>query len=260
MSSHSFNTIYAMWYRQIIRFSRNKSRVIGTIVQPLLWIFFFGIGFSRMLSSGNAPTNLPGGVDYLTFLIPGIVMMTIFTASFMSGISIIWDRELGYLKEVLVAPASRKATIFGRTLGDATIAVLQGIVILLLVFPLTPTINLINLPFTLLYGFLMSISFAGIGIIMATRMRSMEGFQLIMNLIMMPLLFLSGVFYPPEVLPEWMQYVVFLNPLTYATDASRNLLLGFGSLPLWVDTIVLLVIASVFLVVAAVMFEKTSEG
>ena len=235
------SVIYAMWYRQIKRFLRAKSRVVSAITQPLLWMFFFGIGFSSAFRAGGIAQIL-GTQDYLSFIIPGIIMMTIFTSSFMSGVSVIFDREMGFLKEVLVAPTSRKATILGRTLGDSTINVLQGAIIAIIAYPLAPSLNLWGLPLTLLYGFLMSIAFASIGILIASTLRSMEAFQMVINFIMTPLLFLSNVFYPVELLPSWMRVIVSLNPLTFAVDASRGLLIGLSSFGIWIDTIVLFVV------------------
>ncbi|MGQ4833760.1 MAG: ABC transporter permease [Candidatus Asgardarchaeia archaeon] len=251
------SVIYAMWYRQIKRFLRAKSRVVSAITQPLLWMFFFGIGFSAAFKSGGMAQIL-GTQDYLSFIVPGIIMMTIFASSFMSGVSVIFDREVGFLKEVLVAPTSRKATIIGRTLGDATINVLQGAIIAIIAYPLAPSLNLWGLPLTLAYGFLMSIAFASVGILIASSLRSMEAFQMVVNFIMMPLLFLSNVFYPLEMLPSWMKIIVLVNPLTFAVDASRSLLMGISSIGLLMDSIVLVVSSMILIIIATSAFERTS--
>ena len=251
------SVIYAMWYRQIKRFLRAKSRVVSTITLPLLWMVFFGIGFSSAFKAGGL-SQILGTKNYMSFIVPGIIMMTIFISSFMSGVSVIFDREMGFLKEVLVAPTSRKATILGRTLGDSTINVLQGAIIAIIAYPLASSLNLWGLPLTLLYGFLMSIAFASIGILIASSLRSMEAFQMVINFIMLPLLFLSNVFYPVDQLPEWMRVLVSLNPLTFAVDASRELLIGVSIFGLWIDTTVLLGLSVVLIIIATAMFEKTS--
>ena len=248
----------AMWYRQIKRFWRAKPRVIGTFLHPIFWLVFFGIGFSASMRGGLS--NAFMGTSYLAFLLPGIVMMTIFTSSFMSGISVIWDKEFGYLKVVLVSPAPRKASILGRSLGDSTIALLQGLTILLFGYFLVPSLNLINIIPLIGISLLVSITFASIGIILATKMQTMEGFQLIVNLITLPLLFLSGIFYPISQAPEWLKVVILLNPLTYGVDASRILLIGVGNFNLIMDIILLSILSAVFMFLAMHQFEKTTIG
>lgn len=247
----------AMWYRQIKRFWRAKPRVIGTFLQPIFWLIFFGLGFSAAFGRAESPRVFMG-FDYLTFLLPGVALMTIFMASFMSGISVIWDKEFGYLKVVLVSPASRKASILGRSLGDSTIAILQGLTILLIGYPLAPKLNLGNIIPFIIISLIASVSFASIGIIIATKMQTMEGFQLMVNIITLPLLFLSGIFYPIDTAPSWLLPLALINPLTYAVDAARILLIGKGTLDLLIDIVCLIVFSSVFLLIAIYQFEKTT--
>ena len=253
----NLDVLYAMWYRQILRFWRAKSRVVSIFTQPIFWMIFFGLGWSAAFRVGGA-SGLFGGIDYLTFLIPGVLMMTIFMSSFMSGMSVLFDKEFGYLKEILVAPVSRRASILGRTLGDSTIAVLQGLIITLIAYPIAPGINILNLPFVLLIGLLMSVSFASIGIIIATSLRSFEGFQLIINMISMPILLLSGVFYPISTMPEWMKAAAYINPLTYGVDVARFLLAGVGYFDLIVDIVLLIGLSTVLILIATFMFEKAT--
>jgi len=247
----------AMWYRQIKRFWRAKPRVIATFTQPIFWLVFFGLGLSAAFKMGGR-SGLFMGVDYLTFLLPGVALMTIFLSSFMSGISVIWDKEFGYLKVVLVAPSSRKASIIGRSLGDSTIALIQGLIILLIAYPLTPTLNLGNIPLFIVVSLLMSIAFASIGIIIATKMQTIEGFQLIVNLITTPFLFLSGIFYPIDVAPSWLRPIILANPLTYGVDAARLLLIGRGSFDLLTDITLLVLLSTIFLIIAVYQFEKAT--
>jgi len=255
--NRNLNALYAMWYRQVIRFWRAKSRVAAMIIQPIFWMIFFGLGWASAFRVGGIK-GLFGGLDYLTFLIPGVLMMAIFMFSYMSGISVIWDKEFGYLKEILVAPVSRRVSILGRMLGDSTVAILQGIIIFSVAYPLTPTLKVINMPFVMLIAFLTSLSFASIGTIVATKMRSQEGFQLIVNMISMPTLFLSGAFYPIDTMPTWMKYLAYINPLTYGVDASRLLLAGSGSFNLITDLILLLVLSLILVTLATQTFKKAT--
>jgi len=245
-----------MWYRQIKRFLRARSRVIGSIVQPIFWLIFFGLGFSGTFRT--VPGGINRNLDYLPFLVPGVVMMSVFFGSFMSGISVIWDREFGFLKEVLVAPVPRDATILGRALGDSTTSVIRGILILLLASVLAPSINLAGIPVVLVSMILVALSFTSFGIIIGSKMRSMEGFQLINTFLSMPILFLSGAFYPVQTMPTWMRAIAMINPLTYGVDAARIALTGTGVNSLMVDMIMLLVTSVIFISISAWVFRRTT--
>ncbi|MDI3502631.1 MAG: type transport system permease protein [Archaeoglobi archaeon] len=250
-----------MAYRQIKRFLRAESRLIGTFLNPLIWLIFFGLGFSGVFSS-PAMRGIFGGADYLSFLAPGIFVMTIFNHSFIAGVSVLWDKEFGFLKEVLVAPISRKEGIFGRILGDSLITLLQGAVILLLTFILAENLKIGGFPSALAVGLILAMAFSSLGVIVALKMESMEGFQMIMMIISLPLIFLSGAMYPLSAMPEWMRFLSLLNPLTYAVDATRYLLIGESASnfsPL-LDIFLLLSLASVSLIVAMMEFEKARIG
>ncbi|MBO8179542.1 MAG: ABC transporter permease [Archaeoglobus sp.] len=243
-----------MVYRQVKRFLRARSRVAGMIINPLVWLAFFGIGWSNAFRD----TSIFGGVDYLTYLSPGIFAMTVFNQSFVSGISVIWDREFGFLKEVLVAPASRKETIAGRIFGDSAVATLQGAIILSLTFFIAK-INLLGVISALGVGFVLAVAFSSFGVSIAARMRSMEGFQMIMALVMLPLIFLSGAIYPIAFMPSWMKALALANPLTYAVEASRVLLTGVsGIFPLYQSLLILLILTAVMLYIAMVSFERST--
>ncbi|AAB89369.1 MULTISPECIES: ABC transporter permease [Archaeoglobus] len=243
-----------MVYRQIKRFLRARSRVAGMIINPLVWLTFFGIGWSRAFRD----PSIFGGVDYLTYLSPGIFAMTVFNQSFVSGISVIWDREFGFLKEVLVAPASRKETIAGRIFGDSAVATLQGAIILALTFFIA-RINIFGVIPALGVGFVLAVAFSSFGVSIAARMRSMEGFQMIMALVMLPLIFLSGAIYPIAFMPAWMKVLALLNPLTYAVESSRVLLTGVsGIFPLDQSLLILLSLTALMLYVAMVSFERST--
>ncbi|MEM0268193.1 MAG: ABC transporter permease [Candidatus Korarchaeum sp.] len=245
--------LYAMFYRQVKRYFRAKSRIVGTIVNPLIFFLFLGMGFNASMRGLSASL----GVDYLAFLAPGIVVMTTFSASFIGGISVIWDREFGFLKEVLVAPASRSYAIVGRSLGDSFASMLQALLIMLLIYAVAP-LNLPGLLPSLAVCFLTSLAFNNLGIAIASRMRSPEGFQLIANLLMLPLIFLSGAFYPISNLPQVVKPLFYLNPLTYSVDLVRYLMVGISAVSPTLDVLILAVMASALSLVSARMFNMST--
>ncbi|MBI4288249.1 MAG: ABC transporter permease [Chloroflexi bacterium] len=215
----SLSSIYIFWYREVLRIWRDKIRVVGSLAMPLLWLLVFGAGFSRLVQVGP-------GVDFAKFMFPGIVGMTVLMTSFMSGVSIVWERELGFLKEVLVAPVPRSTIVIGKALGSATVSMFQGSLVLglapLLGVKLTPMLVFKLWPLMAL----VALTSSALGILVASRMKSMEGFQLIMQATIMPMLFLSGVFFPVNSLPPWMGLIVKVNPITYAVDAIRQVALA----------------------------------
>lgn len=208
--------VYTIWLRDLIRFFRDRPRIIGSIAQPSLYLFVLGTGLSAALGREQASS-------YIKFIYPGIIAMTLLFTSIFSAISIIWDREFGFLKEVLVAPVSRAAVAVGKSFGGATVATLQGSMMLIFA-PLVGfkpgIIFLLQLiPLMLLIGF----SITAMGVLVASRMKSMEGFQVIMNFVLMPMFFLSGAMFPLKGLPGWLSYMTKFDPLTYGVDALRNL-------------------------------------
>lgn len=250
-----------MAYRQLKRFTRARSRVVGMIINPLIWLVFFGLGWSRVFDNPMAKMIF-GGVDYLTFLAPGIFAMTVFNMSFIAGVSVIWDKQFGFLKEVLVAPASRKEGILGRIIGDSLVALAQGAIILLLTYPLAESLRLSGFLPVFGIGFLLSMAFSGFGVSLALKMESMEGFQMVLGIIMLPLTFLSGAIYPIDTMPSWMKALAYINPLTYAVDGARHFLVGENVTKFALTTDVgLLALLALFLVgVAMTEFEKATIG
>jgi len=234
-----------MVYRQLRRFFRAKSRLIGSISNSIVWLLFFGMGFSGFVRG------------YMEILAPGIFAMTIFNHALMSGISVIWDREFGFLKEVLVAPASRKECIAGRIFGDSIVAIVQGILILLLSFALVRMDPLGILP-SMALGFMLAIAFSSLGVCVAMRMRSMEGFQMIISLLMLPIIFLSGALFPIEAMPEWMRSITYVNPMTYAVDGARFYLTHKSYIPPTIDWIALSAFSIAILCVAMISFERVT--
>lgn len=215
----SLSSIYIFWYREVLRIWRDKIRIVGSLAMPLLWLLAFGAGFSRVV-------QIAPGVNFAKFMFPGIICMTVLMTSFMSGVSIVWERELGFLKEVLVAPVPRATIVIGKTLGGATVAMFQGSLILALAplvgVKLTPVMILQLWPLMLM----VALAAAALGILVASRMKSMEGFQIIMQSTIMPMIFLSGVFFPVNNLPSWMNPIVKVNPVTYGVDAIRQVVLA----------------------------------
>ncbi len=246
-----------MVYRELKRFSHSRARVLGSIINPLIWLIFFGKGWAGVFDNPMA-APIFGGVDYMTYLVPGIVAMTVFNMSFMQGITIIWDKQFGFLKEILVAPASRTEAILGRITGGAIMALIQGVIILTLSFALADLKVSGVLPAFGL-GFIVGIAIAAMGVAIALRMTSMEGFQMVIMMIMLPMTFLSGAFYPIRTMPEWMQWLAKINPLTYAVDGSRYYLAGVApTFGITTDWLVLTALAAVLVGVAAFEFRRAT--
>ncbi|MGD0644063.1 MAG: ABC transporter permease [Candidatus Bathyarchaeia archaeon] len=227
---------YTLWLREIKRFLRDRIRLVSSFVQPLLWLVIFGAGFGLHFT-------IPG-LSYQQVIFPGIVGQTLlFTAMFM-GISVIWDKEFGFMKEVLVAPISRFTIFLGKMVGDSTSAFLQGIIVFLVGMALGIPINPVSLIFALPVMLLITFGLVSIGLTIASFMGNLESFGAIQTFINLPLFFLSGALFPLKGqginLPSWLTVVAAWNPLTYGVDALRNVVLGSAWTPfqiqsLWVD-------------------------
>ncbi|MEM4054008.1 MAG: ABC transporter permease, partial [Desulfurococcaceae archaeon] len=206
--------------------------------------------------------QLFGGVSYVAFMVSGMVVMTAFMGSFISGISVIWDKQFGFLKETLVAPAPRGLIILGRIIGDSIVTTLQSLIIVLLSQVLTNEVNVLNTPFAVLYVLVMSIGFTSLGTVLSLKFSSMEGFQMVVNLLTMPLVFMSGVFYPVTTMPDWMNMIAKVNPLTYSVHAVRYWLTGsntgFEYMNSTTDLLILSSFTVVMIALAVKVFEKTT--
>ena len=235
---HTLRAIYIIGYREILRYWRDKARIISSFARPLLFLFVFGSGLSpamgglaRGLGSEGLEAALGEAIDYTKFIFPGVIGMNMLIASLMSGISIVWDREFGFLKEVLVAPISRAAVALGKTLGGSTIGVIQGLLILALApsvgVSVTPMMVVQLIPLMLLASF----ATTSLGVLIAARMRTVESFGMIMNLLTMPMIFISGAMFPLRDLPSWMDFLVKINPVTYAIDPLRQVIFRAQGLP-----------------------------
>ena len=257
--------IYTIWLRELRAFLRD-GRVLGMIGQPLLYLLILGQGIANGMTINRAP-----GVSYLQFMFPGILGMSVLFTSMFSAISIIWDREFGFLKEVLVAPVPRWAVAVGRVLGGATIAVFQSM-IMVVVAPFAGIYPSPRMAMELLLlCFLIGVAMTSLGTAIAVRMRSMQAFQMIMNFLVMPLYFLSGAMFPLASAPAWMQTLMVLDPMTYGVDSLRHVVLsgaelrggdaGLARLVRWdmlTDVSILGLVAVLLMGVATVQFNRSS--
>ena len=244
------NVIYILWLRQIKRYFRSRSRIIGSLGQPLLLLLALGFGFGPIYQKA-------GGGSYIQFLAPGIISMGILFTAVFSGIEIIWDRQFGFLKETLVAPVSRFKIMMGRTLGGGTVAIFQGIIILaisLLVGFRPESIGL--LPLAIVFMALIALFFTALGTAIASVLEDMQGFQLIMNFLLMPLFFLSGALFPLQGLPRALTIVASVDPLSYGVDGLRGTLVNGAHFGIGLDLIVLGAITVVVLAIGSYLFSK----
>jgi len=246
--------IYTIWLRENKRFVRYRSRIITSVVTPLLWLIIFGTGLGSAVRFGT------GAAGYQAFIFPGIIGQTILFTAVFSGVSVIMDRQYGFLKEILVAPISRPSIVFGKALGISTTAMIQGMVLLLLSFivavPMTPIIFLESVGVILL----ISLGLSGLGLLISSFTDSMEGFNLIMSFIVLPIFLLSGALFPITGLPSWLQVAVYINPLTFGVDALRNIILNEAVLPLYVDVIVVAAFAVMMIMISALVFSKKEQS
>jgi ABC-2 type transport system permease protein len=247
--------VYVLWMREMKRFFRAKSRIVGTLAMPLLFLAFLGLGLNKMSMPG-----MPSNTDYIHFLVPGMIGMTMLFTSIFVGLSVLWDREFGFLKEIMVAPVNRVSIVLGRIAGGTTTALIQGILILALSMVMGFRITGISsFLLAVVFMLLISITFIGLGLIFASKMKEIEGFSLIMNFIIFPLFFLSGALYPLGNLPVWIQYLSYLDPLTYGVDGLRGALIQFSSMSIVSDLVILIGFSLVMIFLGAYFFEKSES-
>ncbi len=242
--------LYILWLRQVKRYLRSRSRIIGSLAQPILYLFALGYGFGSVFAAA-------GKGNYVNFLAPGVIGMSIIFTSMFSGMEVIWDRQFGFLKEMLVAPLSRFAIMIGRTLGGATVATIQGTIVMVvaLFFGFHPYRTALLIP-AMLVMFLIALLFTALGTMVASLLEDMQGFQLIMNFLVMPLFFLSGSLFPLDTAPTLLRVIALCDPLTYGIDALRNLLLGTSHFALGIDVFALAGVTLVFLILGGHFFKK----
>ncbi len=239
-----------MWVREMKRYTRSKSRIVGSLAQPVLYLLSFGFGFGAVFQAA-------GQGNYIDFLAPGIIGMSILFTSIFSGMQVIWDRQFGFLKETLIAPVPRIFVMLGRVLGGATVATLQGLIVLVmtLLAGFRPE-SWALLPLVLPTMLLVAVVFCAFGTIIGSWLKDMQGFQLIMNFLVMPLFLLSGALFPLTDVPQVMKVIAAVDPLAFGVDAMRTLLTGATHFGLWVDYAVLFGLTAVLLYLGAYFFSK----
>ena len=242
--------IYVLWLREVKRYLRSRAQIIASLGQPLLYLLVLGFGLGPVFAQA-------GRGSYLQFVAPGVVGMGILFTSIFSGIGLLWDRQFGFLKETLVAPVPRLQIMVGRTLGGATIAMVQGLLVLTvcLLAGFRPQ-SLFGLVLAFVYMTLISVVFAALGTAIGSGLRDMQGFQFIMNFLVMPIFFLSGALYPLNNLPTALAAATRIDPLSYGIDGLRGTLIGLSEIGLVTDALVLTVVASLSLALGAWAFSR----
>lgn len=243
-------SIYIIWLRQLKRYFRSRSRIVGSLGQPILFLVALGFGLGPVFAKA-------GQGNYLEFIAPGIISMSILFTAVFSGIEIIWDRQFGFLKEMLVAPITRWQIMIGRTLGGATVAVFQGIIVLILSLFFGFKIETFALvPQMLLFMILIALLFTALGTAIASILEDMQGFQLIMNFLIMPLFFLSGALFPLSGVPGVLNVIASVDPLSYGVDGLRGAITNSFHFGLPIDLLVLSISTAILIGIGSYLFSK----
>ena len=253
---HELEAVYTVWLREMLRYIRAKERMIGSLAMPIFWLLIFG---------SSIRASIEVGIDYTSFIAPGIITMALMFNSIFSGITVIWDRELGFMKEMLVAPISRLSIVAGKALGGATTALIQGILLLILIFAIKSLsseyfiavrtdviVFLTMIPMMIL----IALGLVGLGIAIASRLDTLESFGLIMQFVIMPMFFLSGALFPINNLPSWIRVVTYLDPVTYGVESLRSILIGFSSINIVLSFSVVLIFTCSMLFIGTYLFNK----
>jgi ABC-2 type transport system permease protein len=245
--------IYTLWLREMKWLIRAKSRLVASVVQPFLWLAIIGVGMSSTLT-------MPGSqISYLQFMAPGIVGMTLIFSSTMAGVSVLWDKQFGFMKEILVAPVPRIQIMLGKAIGGMTTSILQGLLLLLAAAAVgVRPPGVVELLQVLVFMVLISLTFVSIGLAFASRMEDPVAFPIVMNFLIMPLYFLSGALYRVDMAPGWLSFLSRMDPLTYGVDGIRGAILGtsYAQFPMWLDFAVLGVFAVVMILLGSYLFRK----
>ena len=244
------SAIYILWLREIKRYSRSRAQVIASLGQPLLYLLALGFGLGPIFEKA-------GQGSYLQFVAPGVIGLSVLFSSIFSGIGLLWDRQFGFLKETLVAPVPRLHIMIGRTLGGATVSMIQGtlVIIICLIAGFRPQ-HVSSLPMAVLFMALIAIVFAALGTTIGSRLQNMQGFQLIMNFLVMPIYFLSGALYPLNNLPVGLRIATRIDPLTYGIDGLRGAFIGVSHFSTATNVGIMSAVAVVFLGLGARSFAK----
>jgi ABC-2 type transport system permease protein len=262
----SLRAVYIIWYRDLLRYYRDRWRLVASLAQPLLFLVVFGSGLSSAI---GASFGRGSGLSYIQFVYPGIIGMAILFTAIFGAMSIVWDREFGFLKEVLVAPIDRWAVAIGKSLGGTTQAMIQGLILLLLAPFVGVNLNLLTVVTLIPLAAVLAFGLASFGVMIASMMKSLQGFQVVMNFLMMPMFFLSGALFPLSNLPAWMTLLTRLDPATYGIDPVRRVVLAKSGAPaaygltvfghllsIPVEAAIMFGFGAVMLGIAVVMFER----
>ena len=239
-----------LWLRQLKRYVRSRSRIVGSLGQPLLFLIALGFGFGPIFKRA-------GQGNYIQFLAPGVISMTVLFSAIFSGIELIWDRQFGFLKETLVAPVPRLLIMIGRTAGGATVAVLQGLIVFVICVVAGFRVHsAAAVPLVILYMALIAVMFTALGTAVASVLQDFQGFQLVMNFLVMPIFFLSGALFPLQDAPRILRLIATVDPLSYGVDGLRGAALGVSYFGAALDLGVLLVLSAALLVIGSVLFAR----
>jgi len=244
------SVIYILWLREVKRYLRSRAQIIASLGQPMLYLLVLGFGLGPVFQRA-------GNGNYLQFVAPGVIGMTVLFSSVFSGLGLLWDRQFGFLKETLVAPVPRLQLMIGKTLGGATVAVMQGLLVTIvcIIAGFRPA-HMATVPIALGFMVLIAILFAALGMAIGSGLQDMQGFQLIMNFLVLPIYFLSGALFPLTGLPVVLGYITKADPLAYGVDGMRNVLIGHSAFDPRIDLLVLVVVGSILLVIGAQRFSK----
>jgi ABC-2 type transport system permease protein len=242
--------IYILWLREVKKYLRSRTQIIASLGSPIMYLGVLGFGLGPIFRKA-------GEGSYLQFMAPGVIGMTVLFTSMFSGIALLWDRQFGFLKETLVAPVPRLWIMMGRTVGGATVSIIQGLLILVicLVAGFRP-VSFAVIPLAILFMALIAIVFAALGTVIGSSLKNMQGFQLVMNFLVMPIYFLSGALYPLTNLPRALALLTRIDPLTYGVDGVRTALTGVTHFGLAADAAVLVGVAILLLGAGAWRFSK----
>ncbi len=248
--------VYVLWLREMKRYFRAKSRILGSLAIPFFFMAFLGLGFSRMAVPG-----VTGGVNYIRYLVPGIIGMSLLFQSIFAGLSVLWDREFGFLKEIMVAPVSRVSIVLGRIAGGMTTALVQGLLVMAVSFFVGFRVKGVpELLIALLFMIFVSTSFIGLGLVFASKIKDMQGYSVIMNFVVFPLFFLSGALYPLDNLPAWLRALSYFDPLTYGVDGLRGALIGVSVRGVALDLLIMGAISVLMVFLGAWTFERSESA
>ena len=244
------NAIYILWLRELKRYTRSRAMIVASLGQPLLYLLVLGFGLGPVFQKA-------GNGSYLQFVAPGVIGMSVLFTSVFSGIGLLFDRQFGFLKETLVAPVPRISVMIGKTLGGATVATIQGLIVLVicLIAGFRP-VNWLTLPLALVFMIMTAIVFAGLGVAIGSQLKDIQGMQLIMNFIVLPIYFLSGALFPLSGLPTVLNILTRIDPLSYGVDALRNILIGTSQFAPELSFAVLCVSALIFVALGSYSFSK----